>query len=75
MVKQRKTPSLLLGGRSRTLKPLPEGFSWRLGVAVVAAGAAAGLQLEITESVIMQDVNSSIDSLLATRSARSAAVL
>ena len=33
----------------------------------VAADAAAGLQLEITESVIMQDVNSSIDSLLAIR--------
>jgi len=33
----------------------------------VAAGAAAGLQLEITESVIMQDVNHSIDSLLAIR--------
>jgi diguanylate cyclase (GGDEF)-like protein len=34
----------------------------------VAADAAAGLQLEITESVIMQDVNHSIDSLLAIRS-------
>ena len=33
----------------------------------VAAEAAAGLQLEITESVIMQDVNHSIDSLLAIR--------
>jgi diguanylate cyclase (GGDEF)-like protein len=33
----------------------------------VAAGAAAGLQLEITESVIMQDINLSIDSLLAIR--------
>ena len=33
----------------------------------VAADAAAGLQLEITESVIMQDVNLSIDSLLAIR--------
>ncbi len=33
----------------------------------VAADAAAGLQLEITESVIMQDVNHSIDSLLAIR--------
>jgi diguanylate cyclase (GGDEF)-like protein len=33
----------------------------------VAAGAAAGLQLEITESVIMQDVNHSIGSLLAIR--------
>jgi diguanylate cyclase (GGDEF)-like protein len=33
----------------------------------VAADAAAGLQLEITESVIMQDVNRSIDSLLAIR--------
>jgi diguanylate cyclase (GGDEF)-like protein len=33
----------------------------------VAAGAAAGLQLEITESVIMQDVDHSIDSLLAIR--------
>jgi diguanylate cyclase (GGDEF)-like protein len=32
-----------------------------------AADAAAGLQLEITESVIMQDVNHSIDSLLAIR--------
>src|SRR5258708_17513417 len=31
----------------------------------VAADAAAGLQLEITESVIMQDVNHSIGSLLA----------
>jgi diguanylate cyclase (GGDEF)-like protein len=34
----------------------------------VAANAAAGLQLEITESVIMQDVNRSIGSLLAIRS-------
>jgi diguanylate cyclase (GGDEF)-like protein len=34
----------------------------------VAADAAAGLQLEITESVIMQDVNHSIGSLLAIRS-------
>jgi diguanylate cyclase (GGDEF)-like protein len=34
----------------------------------VAADAAAGLQLEITESVIMQDVNRSIGSLLAIRS-------
>jgi diguanylate cyclase (GGDEF)-like protein len=33
----------------------------------VAADAAAGLQLEITESVIMQDVNHSIGSLLAIR--------
>jgi diguanylate cyclase (GGDEF)-like protein len=33
----------------------------------VAADAAAGLQLEITESVIMQDVNHSIVSLLAIR--------
>jgi diguanylate cyclase (GGDEF)-like protein len=33
----------------------------------VAAGAAAGLQLEITESLIMQDVNHSISSLLAIR--------
>ena len=33
----------------------------------VTAEAAAGLQLEITESVIMQDVNHSIDSLLAIR--------
>jgi len=33
----------------------------------IAAGAAAGLQLEITESVIMQDVNHSIGSLLAIR--------
>jgi diguanylate cyclase (GGDEF)-like protein len=33
----------------------------------VAVGAAAGLQLEITESVIMQDVNHSIGSLLAIR--------
>jgi diguanylate cyclase (GGDEF)-like protein len=33
----------------------------------IAADAAAGLQLEITESVIMQDVNHSIDSLLAIR--------
>jgi diguanylate cyclase (GGDEF)-like protein len=33
----------------------------------IAADAAAGLQLEITESVIMQDVNRSIDSLLAIR--------
>ncbi|MGC1520382.1 MAG: EAL domain-containing protein, partial [Steroidobacteraceae bacterium] len=33
----------------------------------VAADAAAGLQLEITESVIMQDVNRSIGSLLAIR--------
>jgi diguanylate cyclase (GGDEF)-like protein len=33
----------------------------------VAADAAAGLQLEITESVIMQDVDHSIDSLLAIR--------
>ena len=33
----------------------------------VGADAAAGLQLEITESVIMQDVNHSIDSLLAIR--------
>ena len=33
----------------------------------VAAGAAAGLQLEITESLIMQDVNNSIVSLLAIR--------
>lgn len=33
----------------------------------VAADAAAGLQLEITESVIMQDVNQSIGSLLAIR--------
>ena len=33
----------------------------------VAEGAAAGLQLEITESVIMQDINLSIDSLLAIR--------
>jgi EAL domain-containing protein (putative c-di-GMP-specific phosphodiesterase class I) len=33
----------------------------------VAADAAAGLQLEITESVIMQDVNHSINSLLAIR--------
>jgi diguanylate cyclase (GGDEF)-like protein len=33
----------------------------------VAADAAAGLQLEITESVIMQDVNHSIRSLLAIR--------
>jgi diguanylate cyclase (GGDEF)-like protein len=33
----------------------------------VAADAAAGLQLEITESVIMQDVNHSISSLLAIR--------
>jgi EAL domain-containing protein (putative c-di-GMP-specific phosphodiesterase class I) len=33
----------------------------------VAPGAAAGLELEITESVIMQDVNHSIDSLLAIR--------
>jgi diguanylate cyclase (GGDEF)-like protein len=33
----------------------------------VGADAAAGLQLEITESVIMQDVNRSIDSLLAIR--------
>ena len=33
----------------------------------VAADAAAGLQLEITESVIMQDVNHSIDSLRAIR--------
>ena len=34
----------------------------------VAADAAAGLQLEITESVIMHDVNQSIGSLLAIRS-------
>jgi diguanylate cyclase (GGDEF)-like protein len=33
----------------------------------VAADAAAGLQLEITESVIMQDVNRSIGSLVAIR--------
>ena len=33
----------------------------------VGADAAAGLQLEITESVIMQDVNHSIGSLLAIR--------
>ena len=33
----------------------------------VAKDAAAGLQLEITESVIMQDVDHSIDSLLAIR--------
>ena len=33
----------------------------------IAAGAAAGLQLEITESLIMQDVNHSISSLLAIR--------
>jgi diguanylate cyclase (GGDEF)-like protein len=33
----------------------------------VAADAAAGLQLEITESVIMQDVDHSIGSLLAIR--------
>jgi diguanylate cyclase (GGDEF)-like protein len=33
----------------------------------VAADAAAGLQLEVTESVIMQDVNHSISSLLAIR--------
>jgi diguanylate cyclase (GGDEF)-like protein len=33
----------------------------------VAADAAAGLQLEVTESVIMQDVNRSIGSLLAIR--------
>jgi len=33
----------------------------------VAADAAAGLQLEITESLIMQDVNRSIVSLLAIR--------
>ena len=33
----------------------------------VAADAAAGLQLEITESLIMQDVNNSIVSLLAIR--------
>jgi diguanylate cyclase (GGDEF)-like protein len=33
----------------------------------VAADAAAGLQLEITESVIMQDVDRSIGSLLAIR--------
>jgi diguanylate cyclase (GGDEF)-like protein len=33
----------------------------------VAADAAAGLQLEITESVIMQDINHSIGSLLAIR--------
>jgi diguanylate cyclase (GGDEF)-like protein len=33
----------------------------------VAPDAAAGLQLEITESVIMQDVNHSIGSLLAIR--------
>ena len=33
----------------------------------VAEDAAAGLQLEITESVIMQDVNHSIGSLLAIR--------
>jgi diguanylate cyclase (GGDEF)-like protein len=33
----------------------------------VAADAAAGLQLEITESVIMQDVNHSVGSLLAIR--------
>jgi len=33
----------------------------------VAAGAAAGLQLEITESLIMQDVNRSIVSLRAIR--------
>jgi diguanylate cyclase (GGDEF)-like protein len=33
----------------------------------VAADAAAGLQLEITESLIMQDVNHSIVSLLAIR--------
>jgi diguanylate cyclase (GGDEF)-like protein len=33
----------------------------------VAAGAAAGIQLEITESLIMQDVNHSIVSLLAIR--------
>jgi diguanylate cyclase (GGDEF)-like protein len=33
----------------------------------IAADAAAGLQLEITESVIMQDVNHSIHSLLAIR--------
>jgi len=33
----------------------------------VAAGAAAGLQLEITETEIMQDVNHSIGSLLAIR--------
>jgi diguanylate cyclase (GGDEF)-like protein len=33
----------------------------------VAAGAAAGLQLEITETEIMQDVNHSIVSLLAIR--------
>jgi diguanylate cyclase (GGDEF)-like protein len=33
----------------------------------VAPGAAAGLQLEITESVIMQDIDHSIASLLAIR--------
>jgi diguanylate cyclase (GGDEF)-like protein len=33
----------------------------------VAADAAAGLQLEITETVIMQDINHSIGSLLAIR--------
>ena len=33
----------------------------------IAADAAAGLQLEITESVIMQDINLSIGSLLAIR--------
>ncbi len=33
----------------------------------VAADAAAGLQLEITESVIMQDISHSISSLLAIR--------
>jgi EAL domain-containing protein (putative c-di-GMP-specific phosphodiesterase class I) len=33
----------------------------------IAADAAAGLQLEITESVIMQDVDRSIGSLLAIR--------
>jgi diguanylate cyclase (GGDEF)-like protein len=33
----------------------------------IAAGAAAGLELEITESLIMEDVNHSIASLLAIR--------
>ena len=33
----------------------------------IAAGAAAGLELEITESLIMEDVNHSIVSLLAIR--------
>ena len=46
-----------------------QNFVAEIQQAVSAApDAAAGLQLEITESVIMQDVNQSIGSLLAIRS-------